>query len=335
MIIGITGNYASGKDSVAKILEKMNFFHISFSDSLREILKKNNLEITRENLINIGNDMRGKYGADILASLALEKVKDGENYVFTSIRNPEEVEKLLEREDFLLVNVIAPEEVRLKRILARNRENDPKTITELRNREIQENSTDQNAQQLRKVAMVAKVILTNDSSLAILEQKAKKLVADYIYLLQPKRPDWDNYFMSIAEQVKFRSNCMSAKKGSIIVKEKQIISSGYCGTPKGIRNCNEGGCPRCAERHLGKIRSGDYYSTPCACVHAEENAIIQAAYNGISTAGATLYTTYTPCHFCAKMIINAGIKEVVMRVAYPDDFGIRLLREAGIRLKKA
>lgn len=334
MIIGITGNYGSGKDAVAGILQKMNFFHVSFSDSLREILKKNNLEVTRENLINIGNDLREKYGSDILACLALEKIKEGENYVFTSIRNPSEVEKLMEREDFLLVNVTASEEVRLKRILARNRENDPKNLEELRKREIQENSTDPYAQQLRRVAAMARVILSNDSSLEILDKKVKKLVIDWIYQLQPKRPDWDTYFMNIAEQVKFRSNCMSAKKGSIIVKEKQIISSGYCGTPKGIKNCNEGGCPRCTERHLGKIKSGDYYSTPCACVHAEENAIIQAAFNGISTFGSTMYTTYTPCHFCAKMIINAGIKEVVMKVSYPDDFGIKLLRDAGVRLKK-
>lgn len=334
MILGITGTFASGKDSVAEILQKMNFFHISFSDSLREILKKNNLEVTRENLINIGNDLREKYGADILSCLALEKMKEGENYVFTSIRNPSEVEKLMDREDFLLVNVTASEEVRLKRIVARNREKDPKTLEELRQRERQENSTDSYAQQLRKVAAMARVVLTNDSSLEILKVKVEKLVADWIYRLQPKRPDWDTYFMNIAEQIKERSNCMSAKKGAVIVKEKQIVSGGYCGTPKGIKNCNEGGCPRCTERHFGKIKSGDYYSTPCACVHAEENAIIQAAYNGISTAGAILYTTYTPCHFCAKMIINAGIKEVIMKVSYPDDFGIKLLRDAGIRLKK-
>ncbi len=332
MIIGITGSYASGKDKVAEILQEMNFKHISFSDILRNELIKNKEKITRDKLINIGNELREKHGANILARMALENIKDGENHVFTSIRNPEEVKLLQERENFILVNVVTPENIRFKRILQRNRENDPRTIKELRQKEALENTSNPNAQQLQKVAQMAKLVLSNDSTLQKLKEKTERLVKDWLYKLQDHRPDWDHYFMNIAESVKIRCNCMSAKKGAIIVKDKQILSTGYNGTAKGVQHCNEGGCQRCQLRHLGKIKSG-VYSAPCTCAHAEENAIVQAAYNGTATKGAVIYTTFTPCNTCARMIINAGIKEVISKINYPDDFGTRLLKEAGVRLR--
>ena len=106
MIIGITGTYASGKDTVAEILEEMNFYHVSFSDLLRDELEKQKKPITRDTLIQFGNELRTKHGADILAQIALERLEDGENFVFTSIRNPKEVELLQKRKDFLLVAVL-------------------------------------------------------------------------------------------------------------------------------------------------------------------------------------------------------------------------------------
>ncbi len=334
MIIGITGSYGAGKDTAAEILQKMNFFHVSFSDFLREELRKRDEKISRDALILLGNELRLNKGADILAQWALAKVKDGENYVFTSIRNPEEVKSLQQRKDFLLVEVIASAKVRLQRLIARNREEDPKTLEEMNAKEKLENTTNLYAQQLQKVAQMARVVLVNDSTVEKLQNKVERLVQERMFKLQLPRPTWDEYFMNIAEQVKKRSNCLSAPKGAIIVKEKQILSTGYCGTPKGIKNCREGGCKRCTQRHLGKIKSGDYYAVACTCAHAEENAIVQAACNGISTQGAILYTTFTPCHQCAKMIINAGIKEVIAKAIYPDDVGTALLKEAGVKLKK-
>ena len=330
MIIGLTGSYASGKDAVAKILEEMNFFHYSLSDFLREELKQRKVTITRDNLINIGNELREKEGYATLAKRALKHVQDGENYVFSSIRNPAEVELLQQREDFVMVNVTAPEKVRLRRIVARNRENDPKTIKELREKEKIENSAHKSGQQLGKVAKMAKVTINNDKDIKTLRKKVEKFVQDWMYKLQDSRPSWDEYFMNIAEVVKSRCNCMSAKKGAIVVKDKKIVSTGYNGTAKGLKHCNQDGCERCKLRHLGKLKSGNY-STVCTCAHAEENALIQAAYNGISTKGATLYTTFTPCHVCARMIINAGIKRVVAKTIYPDDVGTKLLKQAGIQ----
>ena len=332
MIIGVTGFYGAGKDSVAEVLQQMNFYHVSFSDLLREELKKRKQAITRDALIAVGNELRTKHGPEVLAKIALETIKEGENYVFTSIRNPSEVELLQQREDFLLVKVVAPEEVRLKRLVARNREEDPKTLNELREKEAKENSKNPNSQQLMKVASMAQITLNNDGNLESLKKKVKKLVEDHLFQLQPSRPDWDHYFMNIAEAVKNRATCMSAKKGAIIVKNKQIISTGYNGTARGIEHCTKGGYPRCTARHLGKIKSGDY-SLTCTCCHSEENAIVQAAHHGISTNGATMYTTFTPCSTCARMIINAGIVEVVAKIMYPDDIGTSMLKEAGIKLR--
>lgn len=332
MIIGITGTYASGKDTVAEILEEMNFYHVSFSDLLRDELEKQKKPITRDTLIQFGNELRTKHGADILAQIALGRLEDGENFVFTSIRNPKEVELLQQRKDFLLVAVTTPANIRLERLRSRKRENDPDTLEELQKKESLENTSNPNAQQLQKVIGMAKIIINNTSTKEALQEKVKKLIQENMYKLQEPRPDWDHYFMNITQQVKIRASCLSAKKGAILVKDKMIISTGYNGTPKGMMHCTSGGCLRCTSRHLGKIKSGSY-SEPCICVHSEENAIVQAAYNGISTKGAVMYSTFTPCTSCAKMIINAGITEVITKTIYPDDIGTKLLVDAKIKLR--
>ena len=145
----------------------------------------------------------------------------------------------------------------------------------------------------------------------------------------PERPDWDEYFMEIAKVVALRSNCSRRHVAAVIVKDKRIISTGYNGTPRGIKNCNEGGCPRCS----GHAPSGTGLEE-CICSHGEENAIVQAAYHGISIKGATLYTTFSPCLLCAKMIINGGIAEVVFNEHYSiDGTARRILQEAGVVLR--
>lgn len=331
MIIGVTGLFCSGKDTVAEILKEMNFFHVSFSDLIRDEINRRKEKITRDALIKVGNELRTSFGADILARKALEKAQDGENYVFTSIRNSSEVMLLQQRKDFLLINAVSPDKVRLQRIIQRNREEDPKTMQELKEKEKKESSDGANDQQLHKVAKMAKVTINNNSTKEALKNKVEKLIKDYLYVLHNQRPDWDTYFMNIAEQVKLRSTCLSAKKGAILVRDKMILSTGYNGSPKGIKHCLDGGCKRCTLRHLGKMKSG-VYQEPCICSHSEENAIVLAAYNGVSTHDSVLYTTFTPCVVCAKMIINAGIIKVVTKMNYPDDDGKELLRQARIKV---
>ncbi len=144
------------------------------------------------------------------------------------------------------------------------------------------------------------------------------------------RPDWDTYFMDIAQVVKRRSNCRRRDVAALIVKDRRIMSTGYNGTPSGVRNCFEGGCPRCASDAPSGARLGE-----CICAHAEENAIVQAAYHGVALRGATLYSTESPCLICAKMIVTAGIREVVYEGAYAfRSQAARLLREAGVRCRR-
>ena len=148
-----------------------------------------------------------------------------------------------------------------------------------------------------------------------------------------KRQDyisWDEYFMGIAMLAAKRSKDPNTQVGACIVSQDNIIiSTGYNGTPRGVRNCNEGGCPRCNS----DAPSGSHL-TECPCSHAEENAIVQAAYHGIMVKGSTLYTTYSPCLLCAKMIINAGIVEVVYHQRYSiDSTSMALLAEAGVKVR--
>lgn len=140
------------------------------------------------------------------------------------------------------------------------------------------------------------------------------------------RPGWDAYFMSIAHVVKSRSSCSRRQVAAVIVKDRRIISTGYNGTPRGVPNCNEGGCARCA----GDAPSGSDLVS-CICCHAEENAITQAAYHGIAVMGGVIYVTISPCLTCARMMINAGIREVVYEGDYPFTAQTRqLLDTAGV-----
>jgi dCMP deaminase len=141
------------------------------------------------------------------------------------------------------------------------------------------------------------------------------------------RKSSDDYFMDITHMVSSRSTCRRHNVGAIIVSGKQIVSTGYNGAARGMKDCLELGCLR---DQMG-IPSGTRHEI-CRAVHAEQNAIIQAALHGISTEGSTLYCTINPCLVCAKMIANAGIKRVIYEGAYPDSTGTKFLQEAGVEV---
>lgn len=141
------------------------------------------------------------------------------------------------------------------------------------------------------------------------------------------RPDWNTYFMNLAEVVKTRGNCLLKQVGVVLVKDKRIIATGYNGTPVGLVNCIDGGCPRCLKKSQNLIKSGEEKGT-CLCVHAESNAILQSAYHGVSTKNSSMYTTYSPCMLCAKEIINAGVTELYYFEADPDEeISLKLLTQ--------
>lgn len=144
-----------------------------------------------------------------------------------------------------------------------------------------------------------------------------------------ERLNWDEYFMEMADLAGKRATCLRRKVGAVIVKDNQVLATGYNGSPKGITHCadSENGCIR----EKLNIPSGQRHEL-CMAVHAEQNAIIQCAVNGNSTKGATIYVNTSPCSLCLKMIINAGITKIVTRELYPDELSKQLLKESGIEI---
>ncbi len=333
MIVGVTGRNCSGKDTVGEILIKKSFYHYSLSDALREELRKRGKEVTRENLIELGNSLRSTHGHGVLAEMAIRAMKSDKNYVVTSIRNPGEVETLRKtRKDFVLLNVDAPVSTRFDRMKQRAKKEDMSiaSLEDFKKLEKQDESSDPAKLQVVKVMKIADAVIVNDADLATLHTNVDKFLAKWTPKLQLPRPNWDQYFMDIARTVSSRSNCIKRKVAAIVIKDKRIISTGYNGTPRGTKNCNEGGCARCNNYATGGTKLDE-----CTCSHGEENAIVQSAYHGVSLKGSTLYTTFSPCLTCAKMIINSGITEVVYNVDYPlAGIAKDLLKEAGIKFRQ-
>jgi dCMP deaminase len=143
------------------------------------------------------------------------------------------------------------------------------------------------------------------------------------------RPDNDTYFMRMADLVATRSTCLRRQVGAVLVKEKRVLTTGYNGAPKGLRHCAEVGCVRLQNN----IESGTRHEL-CRGVHAEQNAVIQAAYFGVSIKDAIIYTTNFPCSVCAKILVNAGIVEVVYKDDYVDPLSKEILSESKVLVRR-
>lgn len=329
MVIGLTGTNGAGKTVVCEYLKTRGFYYHSLSDEIREELERRHQPPTRENLIETGNQLRRSFGASVLAERVKAKFEPGRNYAVDSVRNPSEVEALRRLPDFHLLHVDAPAEIRYARVRERGDARVPATFEEFIAQEQREmHSADPDAQQLRTCYELADERLMNESTKEALQARVGEMVRRWS--MNTPRPGWDEYFMRIAAIVALRSNCMKRKVAALIVKDRRIISTGYNGTPRGVKNCNEGGCPRC-----NSMAPSGTNLEECFCCHGEENAIVQAAYHGISLKDSTLYSTFAPCLICTKMIINAGIREVVYSLDYPlNESSLRLLKEANIQVRQ-
>ena len=328
MLIGLTGLYCAGKDTAAEYFVKKGFLHISLSDILREELTKRGKPITRESLIAFGNELRSLFGAGILAELALRRVDAGKKYIVSSIRNPLEVDVLKQRHDFILVEVVAPLKVRFQRMRERSRENDPSTLAEMVAKEKREQSSNPSEQQLHKVIERASVKVLNDSTSDKLYAKLDKFLTDWKPKLE-SRPSWDDYFIGVSREVAKRATCDRGRSGSIIVKDKRILTTGYVGSPIGMEHCDEAG----HQMHSVVNADGSISQHCIRTTHAEQNAIVQAARYGIPIDGATVYCKMEPCHVCAKIIVNAGIKRVVCEKRYhAAQISRDLFKKAGVQL---
>lgn len=168
----------------------------------------------------------------------------------------------------------------------------------------------------------------------MLGDRRDDIIANVFKMTKAKQDRWNKYFLDIAEVVRTRSDCLTRAVGAVLVNQNnRIITTGYNGSPKGIKNCNEGGCERCTLKIKGKVSSGEGLDK-CICVHAEENAIIQAANEGISTDHSTCYCTNLPCVNCAKILIQAGVSKVYYKEDYDSPLTKSLFRQAGLTFKK-
>ncbi len=329
MILGISGPNGAGKGEVVAWLQARSFYPLSLSDVLRDELQARGEVETRDRMIETGQALRREGGPGVLADRLVAKLLPDRNYVIDSIRHPAEVDALRRASPhFRLIWIEAAIATRLERLRARGRGGDPTTLAELEAVEARElGSADPNAQQLLAVRDRADFTLANDGTLADLHDATQRVLARCLHF---ERPGWDEYFMSIARVVASRSNCVKRKVGAVIARDRRIISTGYNGTPRGVKNCNEGGCPRCNAFANEGTRLDE-----CLCSHGEENAITQAAYHGVTVKAATIYTTFCPCLMCTKMIINSGLEEVVYNAEYPlAETSLALLKEAGVKVRK-
>ena len=329
IIIGLTGRNAGGKTTAGQFLASKGFNYLSLSDVIRDEAKQRGLADVRENLIALGNELRERHGPGALAELTVQSMQPDRNFVVDSIRHPAEVMALKKAGSFSLFHIFAPLEARFARSLARDRAGDASTLQDfIRQEEREFASSNVAAQQLLETERLANRVLENSGTLD--DFSAELTTALRALEVSFSRPSWDQYFMDIARQVAARSNCMKRQVAAVIVSDRRIISTGYNGTPRGVKNCNEGGCPRCN----GFSESGKNLEE-CLCSHGEENAIVQASYHGIAIKDAMLYTTFSPCLMCSKMIINAGIRRVVYNDAYPlNGTATQMLKEAGVELVK-
>lgn len=143
-----------------------------------------------------------------------------------------------------------------------------------------------------------------------------------------KRPTWDEYFLEVAELVAKRSTCLRRHVGAIIVKDKRILATGYNGAPSGLAHCVDTGCLR----DKLNIPSGQRHEL-CRALHAEQNVILQAVIHHIDISNSALYATNQPCIICAKMLINGGIKQIVVSSGYPDKMAKKFLKEAKVKIR--
>ena len=321
----------SGKGEIAKMLQKRGFSYVSLSDMVREEATKRDLEHTRENLQQIGNELREEGGVGILGIKVRETIAQKEgNWVIDGVRNPGEWKELTKLPGFQMVGISADPKIIVQRILERRREGSgmsEESILERLHRE-QGIGEPPDGQQVKKCLDHADHFILNEGTLGELEAKFEHFMK---LSSGEDRPTFDEVFMEIAYTWAKRATCLRRQVGAVIAKDKQQLTAGYNGAPRGVPHCAElGGCLR----EKLNIPSGQRHEI-CRGTHAEQNAITQAAKFGINIEGSTLYCNCFPCVICTKMILNAGIETVVYDSDYDDPLSKEILsQQKGLVLRR-
>jgi dCMP deaminase len=284
MIVGIIGKEYSGRKTIAKILQSYDYILFDVKKIEDELIKKNEKNIAKNKLKQLIEKIKLNNSADI---------------VILNITTLKEILELKKLHGFQLISIDAPTELRFLR---------HKEITEDENLTLREFKKNEDTKiKLIRKSELERIIdgeIYNDCTIDELKNRI-----DYsLHNEKKKIPDWDSYFMDICEVVKTRSSCLGKDVGAVLVKNNQIISTGYDGPPKGHPRCDAlGGCFCHENPGIDKTQSKN------RSAHAEQNTIANAAYNGISTANSTLYCTIMPCPMCMRILINAGVIKIIYK----------------------
>ncbi|KAK9481131.1 cytidine deaminase-like protein [Lipomyces japonicus] len=334
MLIGICGTSYSGQDEVAKYLILQGFKRLR--------VRRNPQNIETDQILSIDNDNDKKIKLPPTPVIIDEEIEEfnsteqllefvtawwQEKFLITHISDLKSHELLASRPFFLLLSVQASLTVRYDRYLRQV------TSPQLKPISLDEFMTtsdtelyDRSAELARLMSKSRLQIINNGGSIELLYVKLSNLnLTDESRL----RPSWDAYFMQLANLAARRSNCMKRRVGCVLVRGRRVIATGYNGTPRGVLNCNQGGCERCNLASIG----GSSLAT-CLCLHAEENALLEAGRERVSEE-AVLYCNTCPCLTCSIKIVQMGLKEVVYSQSYHmDEKSYKVLRQGGVTLRK-
>jgi len=316
VIIAIAGTNGAGKDEAARYFVEKGFAHYSLSDVLRDIARSRKQEPTREVLQELGNMLRAEHGEAYLTKRVLKEAQGALDVVISSVRNLGELEPVKNTDGFKLLFIDAPVKLRFERAKSRGRIGEGLTLdefTELERRELDAGEGKQNLDELRDAAGA---VIVNDGSIEELHEKVNRAVGD---TGKRRRLSWDEYFMQIARQVATRSTCDRKRCGAVLVRDRVILSTGYNGSISGTPHCDDVG-------HM--IENGHCVRT----IHAEMNAIAQAAKNGVNINGATLYVTASPCWECFKVLANAGIRRICFGEFYRNERVLEAAKQIGMEM---
>ncbi len=308
--IGITGTLGAGKGTIVEYLQKeKGFSHYSVRAFLTDEIKRRGLEVNRDTMTLVGNDLRAQHSPSwIVEQLYGQASASGCNCIIESIRTPGEVEALRGKPNFYLFAVDADPRVRYDRAVLRGSETDHIDFdTFLANEQREMDNDDPNKQNLKYCIEHADYRFDNNGSIDGLNKQVEDVLGKIMY----RRPSWDEYFMELANTASKRATCDRGRSGCVIVKDRQLLVTGYVGSPSGLPHCDEVG-------HLFR-----------KTIEADGRA-----RRGIALDGATLYCRMTPCRTCAMLIINCGIKRVVCERKYHSGTeSEELFRQAGVQLE--
>ena len=327
--IGITGTLGAGKGTIVDYLQKEKGCSRCSARAFRiDEIKARGMEVDRDSMTLVGNDLRAQHSPSwIIEQLYQQAQASGKNCIIESIRTPGEVDALRSKPNFYLFAVDAAPRVRYDRAVLRGSETDHIDYdTFLANEQREMDNADPNKQNLKYCIQQADYCFDNNGTIDDLNQQVEQVLGKIMY----RRPSWDEYFMELANTASKRATCDRGRSGCVIVKDRQLLVTGYVGSPSGLPHCDEVG-------HLFRKTieaDGRITTHGVRTVHAEQNAICQAARRGIALNGATLYCRTTPGRTCAMLIINGGIKRVVCERKYHAGAeSEELFRQAGVKIE--